>query len=48
MNYISKDSIACTVCGDLKIKVIDVLVDKIDYYKGSPKFPDKKVDNWYW
>lgn len=29
----------CRKCGDSGLKVKDAAADKIDYYKGSPKFP---------
>jgi transcription elongation factor Elf1 len=33
----------CSVCGDTDFEIKDLTGTKVDYYLGSPPFPDKEV-----
>jgi hypothetical protein len=39
-----KEEIRCFTCNDSNIRVRNLSVDKIDYYKGSPPFDEEQ--NW--
>lgn len=41
-DYIPNHSLSCTYCNDKNVRVIDNKVNKVDYYAGSPPFPEKK------
>lgn len=38
--------IICAICGDTNIIVRDYEKSRIDYYAGSPPFPEKKSEDW--
>ena len=39
---------SCDKCGDTSIRVTDQNATKIDYYEGSPPFPDKDTGSRDW
>lgn len=48
INYHSQEEIRCPKCNDRNIKAEDLREGKIDYYVGSPPFPDENKDDRTW
>ena len=43
--YVNRAYISCGKCKDSNIKVVDVKREKVDYYAGSPPFPEEEEEN---
>lgn len=47
INYTPQDPLYCGTCSDRNIRIVNLATSKIDYYAGSPPFPEKNDDqNW--
>lgn len=40
--YVNKATLCCKICGDVNIREMDIRRHKIDYYAGSPPFPEEE------
>lgn len=50
INYEPRDTIYCIKCKDKNLRLINIATQKVNYYVGSPPFPEKEKedpDKWY-
>lgn len=45
IDYQPSEFTVCGKCGDYNLRMVDLKKSKIDYYRGSPPFPDKPVED---